>query len=88
MDEVFAETSVFINDDERIIVREPEYLDGLMSVLKDTPQKVVGTYMKESSQWHFWTQFLSDFQNLKKVEKTEKICQDINHTDSKAEVFY
>ena len=49
MDEVFAETSVFINDDERIIVREPEYLDGLMSVLKDTPQKVVGTYMKEST---------------------------------------
>ena len=55
MDEVFAETSVFINDDERIIVREPEYLDGLMSVLKDTPQKVVGTYIHERkyTQWHF-----------------------------------
>ena len=45
-DEVFAETSVFINDEERIIVREPEYLDGLLSLLSDTPKNVVGTYLK------------------------------------------
>merc|ERR1712241_1508847 len=44
-DEVFAETSVFINDEERIIVREPEYLDGLLSLLSDTPKNVVADYI-------------------------------------------
>ena len=43
---MFAETSVFINDEERIIVREPEYLDGLLSLLSDTPKNIVGTYLK------------------------------------------
>ena len=42
MDEVFAETSVFINEDEKIIVREPEFLDGLLPILIATPKNVVG----------------------------------------------
>ena len=36
---VFADTDVFINGDEKIIVREPGYLDGLGQVLSTlTPQ--------------------------------------------------
>ena len=44
-DEVFADTSVFINDEETIIVREPEYLDGLLPILIATPENVVGNYV-------------------------------------------
>ena len=42
MDEVFAETSVFINEDEKIIVREPEFLDGLLPILIAILKNVVG----------------------------------------------
>jgi len=45
MDEVFAETSVFINEDEKIIVREPEFLDGLLPILIATPKNVVADYI-------------------------------------------
>ena len=41
-DEVFAETSVFINNDEKIIVKEPEFLDGLLPILIATPKDIVG----------------------------------------------
>ena len=44
-DEVFDKTSVFINDDEKIVVREPEYLDGLLPILIATPVNVVGMYI-------------------------------------------
>ena len=38
-DSVFAETDVFVNGDEKIIVREPGYLDGLQQVMTTlTPQ--------------------------------------------------
>ena len=42
MNEVLAETSVYINEDEKIIVREPEFLDGLLPILIATPKNVVG----------------------------------------------
>ena len=36
---VFTHTEVFVNPDEKIIVREPEYFDGLQQVLQTlTPQ--------------------------------------------------
>ena len=41
---MFAETTVFINDEEKIIVREPEYLDGLLPILIATPVNTVGMY--------------------------------------------
>ena len=46
MDEVFAETSVFINEDEKIIVREPEFLDGLLPIL------LVFWFLTEEIQYH------------------------------------
>ena len=42
-DEMFDQTNVFVNEDEKIIVREPDYFDGLLALLNNTSQNVIGT---------------------------------------------
>ena len=42
--EVFQNTNVFVNDDEKIIVREPEYFDALLPILAATPKRTIGEY--------------------------------------------
>ena len=39
---VFRGAEVFLNDDEKIIVREPEYFEALLPILADTPKAVLG----------------------------------------------
>lgn len=41
-EEVFRDTDVIINSEEKIIVREPEFFDALLPVLIATPENVQG----------------------------------------------
>ena len=42
----FTHTGVFVNPDEKIIVREPEYFDGLQQVLQTLPVQAQGKLVK------------------------------------------
>merc|ERR1711884_151429 len=44
--EVFQNTNVFVNDDEKIIVREPEYFDALLPILAATPKRTIANYVR------------------------------------------
>ena len=39
--EVFQNTNVVVNEEEKIIVREPEYFDALLPLLAATPKRTV-----------------------------------------------
>ena len=43
---VFTHTEVFVNPDEKIIVREPEYFDGLQQVLQTLTPQAQGNLQK------------------------------------------
>ena len=43
---VFTHTEVFVNPDEKIIVREPEYFDGLQQVLQTLTPQAQGNLLK------------------------------------------
>ena len=42
-EQVFADTEVFLSEEEKIIVKEPEFLDGFLPILIATPADVVGS---------------------------------------------
>ena len=42
----FTHTGVFVNPAEKIIVREPEYFDGLQQVLQTLPVQAQGKLVK------------------------------------------
>lgn len=43
--EIFDGTGVVVSDDEKIIVREPEFLDGLLPILIAAPADTVADYI-------------------------------------------
>lgn len=44
-DEIFANTGVVLSEEEKIIVREPEFFDGLLPILIAAPADTVADYI-------------------------------------------